>query len=421
MRCVSCGHENPDINRFCGMCGSILDRRRAAAGDNVVPMPARSSDETARGPEVTTPAAAREERKPAHLAEERSSSPAGPARPQDEGSFSIFGVDTGAPLRTSDVPQGLHGPSFLGLGEPSGGGDYLLDDEESHGGRKFLLVVVLLVVGGLAYLQYRADMPVTSIWAAIKSRATGQPVERTPAQEPVATGVQPAQPTSPKPDTNPQPDAGTNPPNPAANSQNPPANPNPAPADETKPATAQAPANPPDKNAAGNSADNQAAPAAKTPQQAQAQKPARGKAQSADMMAKAQRPQSDQDVPAQDEEQASKPARVKPSPAAESRRDTGDDALVARAQSYLYGRGGARSCNMAMSLLKQAAGRGNAKAGSQLGAMYATGNCAPFDRAEAYRWFSKAAEADPRNSYLQRSRDMMWREMSPQERHKVLE
>ncbi len=76
---------------------------------------------------------------------------------------------------------------------------------------------------------------------------------------------------------------------------------------------------------------------------------------------------------------------------------------------------------MALSLLKQAAGRGNAKADSQLGAMYATGNCAPFDRAEAYRWFNKATEADPRNSYLQRSRDMMWREMSPQERRKVLE
>jgi hypothetical protein len=385
------------------MCGGILDRRRVApATDNVVPMRARSGDEVTAFDLATAAAAENERSQPA-----AESFPA-PAFPRDESSFSIFGVDTGGPMHTSDAPQGLHGPSFLGLGEPGDGGDYLLEDEESHGGRTFLLVVALLIVGGLAYLQYRADTPVTSIWAAIKARATGQPAAQPAAQEPAATGVQATQPTSTKPDTASPPDN---------SKQNPPAT------DEAN--SAQAQASPSEKSAASDADQSPPASAKKTPESAAAEKPAEKpasrKKEPGDLMAKAQHPQSDEDTTAQDEEAPSKSERGKPSGAVESRTDRQDDALVTRAQGFLYGRGGAKSCNTAMSLLKQAAGRGNAKADSQLGAMYATGNCAPFDRAEAYRWFSKAAEADPANSYLQRSRDMMWREMSPQERRKVLE
>jgi outer membrane biosynthesis protein TonB len=395
------------------MCGSILDRRRAVSGDNVVSMPPRPADEAARLPEAAVPASPREESKPARLADEHFAPAAATLRREPDVPFSIFGVDTGAPLRTDDAPD-LHGPSFLGLGDSGGSGDYLLDNEESRGGRKFLLVVVLLVVGGLAYLQYRSDMPVTSIWAAVKARATGQPAptatEKPSPQEPTANGVQPTQPTATKSDNTQAPDNAANPPTPDASAQNAAANPTATPKDQEK---AQAPENPPDKTASDSEAN--AAAAAKTPPKPAPEKPARGKKNGEEMMAKAQRPQSDQDVASEDEEAAS---RTKPSAA---RRDQEGDALVTRAQGFLYGKGGGKSCSTAMSLLKQAAGRGNAKADSQLGAMYATGNCAPFDRTEAYRWFSKAAEAEPNNSYLQRSRDMMWREMSPQERHKVLE
>ena len=401
------------------MCGSILDRRRVPAAANIVSMPARS--EEGRRAETSAQAATVEEQKPAHLADEHFSAPAAaePPRREDEGSFSIFGVDTGGPMHAGDAPH-VHGPSFLGLGDSGGNGDYLLEDEDSHGGRTFLLFVVLLIVGGLAYLQYQADTPVTSIWAAIKTRATGQqPAPPKPAaQEPVASGEQPTQPTSAKPDANPAQD-NTAAQTPAADAQKQnPATPEasnasqpPADADKNSEKTSN-------KSAGANGYEDNAA-SAKAADQAAAEKPR--KKGSPDMLAKAQHPQSDQDESAQDEEETSKPSRAKPSATKEEGENRQDDALVARAQGYLYGKGGAQSCNMAMSLLKQAAGRGSAKADSQLGAMYATGNCAPFDRAEAYRWFSKAAEADPRNSYLQRSRDMMWREMSPAERHKVLE
>jgi hypothetical protein len=399
------------------MCGSILDRRRIApAGANVVPMPTRSEEAPPPAFEPPAPPAEHDESKPPRLADEHFSAPAAPIYARDEGSFSIFGVDTGGPMHTNDVPQGLNGPSFLGLGDSDGSGDYLLEDEESHAGRKFLLVVALLVVGGLAYLQYRADAPVTSIWAAIKSRATGQPAQTSQPQDPAASGVQPTQPTSTKPDANAQPDAAASAPVASANPQTQ----NPPPADEAN--AAPAAGIPSDKSAAKDVEQKPPASASKTQDIAPAEKPAARKKTSGELMAKAQHPESDQDTAAQNEEEApAKPSRGKPSAAMEARGDRQDDALVTRAQGYLYGKGGARSCNTALSLLKQAAGRGNAKADSQLGAMYATGNCAPFDRAEAYRWFTKAAEADPANSYLQRSRDMMWREMSPQERRKVLE
>ena len=76
---------------------------------------------------------------------------------------------------------------------------------------------------------------------------------------------------------------------------------------------------------------------------------------------------------------------------------------------------------MALPLLQQVAARGNARASAQLGALYATGKCTRFDRAEAYHWFARAAEAEPANAYLKRDCDMLWREMTPQERRRVVE
>jgi len=388
------------------MCGGMLDRRRVPAGDNIVSMPARGQEEHARA----TDTAAAPPEKPERLADEHIPHAVAPMRQDDAGSFSIFGVDTGGPLRQETVPTS-HGPSFLGLGEADGSGDYLLEEEDSHGGRKFLMVVALLIVGGLAYLQYRADMPVTSIWASIKSRATGQPAPPQ-AQEPAATGTQPTQPTSTKPDNATNPAADANAQTPATSTS-----PNPAqPSDNANPATAQSESSAADKASADKAAAESASNAAADKTAAAANPEKAAKKKSPDMIAKAQRPQSDNDQPADEE-----PAKPTRKPSAATPRNSEADALVTRAQGFLYGRGGAKSCSTAISLLKQAAGQGSSKADSQLGAMYATGNCAPFDRAEAYRWFSKAAEVEPRNAYLQQSRDMMWREMSPQERHKVLE
>jgi TPR repeat protein len=91
-------------------------------------------------------------------------------------------------------------------------------------------------------------------------------------------------------------------------------------------------------------------------------------------------------------------------------------ALLAEGQRYLYGQGVRKSCEQALNLIHSAANQGNAEARSQLGGMYATGNCAPFDRVMAYRWFTLALAASPRNSTVQNTREMLWREMTDVER-----
>ncbi len=430
------------------MCGAILNRRRpAAAGDNLVAMPAAPAGEgkTERRAEDRLPAGgtAREQRQPSDNPAARefpvTQSPPSPPRstavaeaPSLPGvgitppppaaaeqetpaapSFSIFGVDTGAPpVSSRDTVEGLHGPSFLGLSDESNP-DYLLEDEDGSGGaRKWVFAIVVIVLAVLVVMQWRANSEVRAMgaraWSAVKARATGNNQVATGTQAPAEQTAQNAQ----------QP-----PVNPSANSEQP----APAPSDTANPAgsgaTANAPATPANAGNAGNPSNpspqqNAAAPPPQNSDSAKQNETAQPDDQSAE---------PDQDAskarkPSDEERSAKKPARAarKP-PAAAARPDAADEAIVTRAQGYLYGRGGPKSCSMALDLLKQAAGRGNSKASSQLGAMYATGNCAPCDRASAYRWFAKAADVEPGNSYLRENMNILWREMTPQERAKILQ
>ena len=129
MRCSRCGNENPDGNRFCGMCGAALL--------SAPPVAASSAQRpTAAGPAI----------------------PAAPAaRPQ-----------TVEAPRSASAPQSqpsppISGPSFLGLNDrspqrrtrgslsidphSSTNVDYLLDDDDDsgHGGAgKVLLILIAL-------------------------------------------------------------------------------------------------------------------------------------------------------------------------------------------------------------------------------------------------------------------------------------
>ncbi len=58
----------------------------------------------------------------------------------------------------------------------------------------------------------------------------------------------------------------------------------------------------------------------------------------------------------------------------------------------------------------------NPKAQTLLGAMYATGHCVGRDLPNAYRWFAKALHGDPANSRLQRDLEVLWKQMTPEER-----
>ena len=64
---------------------------------------------------------------------------------------------------------------------------------------------------------------------------------------------------------------------------------------------------------------------------------------------------------------------------------------------------------------------GNTRAGTQLGALYATGHCVAMDRVQAYRWFTQAADAtQEHNVWIERDRRILWNEMSSAEQATAL-
>jgi TPR repeat protein len=93
-----------------------------------------------------------------------------------------------------------------------------------------------------------------------------------------------------------------------------------------------------------------------------------------------------------------------------------EDRLVAVGEKYLYGNGVAENCAVAQKNLRAAAQRSNAKAQSILGTMYATGHCVDRDLPMAYRWFAKALHQDPSNNRIQRDLEVLWRQMTADER-----
>jgi TPR repeat protein len=92
------------------------------------------------------------------------------------------------------------------------------------------------------------------------------------------------------------------------------------------------------------------------------------------------------------------------------------DAPVQLADMYVKGDGVPRSCEQAVVLLKTAAEKENARARNRLAAMYATGNCVPRNRVEAYRWLSSALTANPNSQWALQNRDLLWQQMTPEER-----
>jgi TPR repeat protein len=126
----------------------------------------------------------------------------------------------------------------------------------------------------------------------------------------------------------------------------------------------------------------------------------------------------DADTP---EAPATKPKAVrKPKPSPVPATDP-DQALVSNAEKYLYGQGVPQNCDRALVSLRAAADRQSARARSLLGTMYATGHCVPKDLPNAYRWFALASRQQTDNMWIQRNLEMIWREMTPQERQLAMQ
>jgi len=92
------------------------------------------------------------------------------------------------------------------------------------------------------------------------------------------------------------------------------------------------------------------------------------------------------------------------------------DAPVRLADMYIKGNGVPHNCEQALVLLKTAATRENVRARNRLASMYSSGTCVQRSRVEAYRWLSSALAADPNSRSAQQNRDLLWRQMTPEER-----
>lgn len=365
MRCPECATDNPPEYRFCGMCGTPLDKPAPVptSGDNGASRRAEN--------EASTVNATR-------IAEAERPSP---------------------PRTPPPAPQTLSGPSFLGLSsEPprsnlstsSQDFKYLLEDEQPKRTywRFTLILIILCGLGYLGWLEYsRAGKGWVAPWSKERPQnpvqaSQPQPGDQSPAAAPSPTPAAPASDsTSVKTDN-------------AAPSTTTPSNTPPAASDDS----AMKQTVTPDKKGKEDTTQPE-----KT-ETASAQPPAdKTSDESAD--------EADATEPAR----PSKPARApktKSSPPAPSQ----DDTLVASAEKYLYGRGVPQNCDRALISLRAAAQRSNTRAQSLLGSMYATGHCVPRDLPNAYRWFALASRENTDNMWVQRNLEMIWREMTPQER-----
>jgi hypothetical protein len=360
VHCPQCGSDNPPEYRFCGMCGTPLAKKETPVLETV----------TVRH-EPAVPA-----------------KPIEPERTREE--------------RVSAPVSSLSGPSFLGLGTEAVRGNgrsdsdvsYLFDEEESRPRRTYwrfsILLLILVAVGALVYLQYRKE---GKSWVAPWSNSPPQ----TPVQASQADQSQPAQPNTPPASQA----ANTPAPGNAAGSGNT------ASPDATPPNAAATPEkNPADQAAApAHNQANQSAEAPSKPEQTETAK-AEPPAANTDNADTAEPTQPAKRV------RATKPKAARPAAPAASP----DDTLVANAEKYLYGRGVPQNCERALSSLRPAAERSNVRARTLLGTMYATGHCVPKDLPNAYRWFAQASRTSPDNIWVQRNLEMIWREMTPQER-----
>lgn len=92
------------------------------------------------------------------------------------------------------------------------------------------------------------------------------------------------------------------------------------------------------------------------------------------------------------------------------------DAPLQLAEMYVKGDGVPRSCEQAVVLLKTAALNNNAQACNRLATMYTIGICVTRNHVKAYRWLSAALAADPVSQSAQENRELIWQQMTPEER-----
>ena len=370
LKCASCGHVCEPGTTFCGMCGArierrVVERRTSEERANAIANVQLPSPEVPEKAHSASPRSAVEDI-PHEAVPEELPAVAPPADVSSRPPAAIF-RNTSAAARPAPAERpAISGPSFLGLSEPAGDtGEYLLEEEKSSGTLVRTLVFLLLVaiVGGLVFLQWRSGLRA--------SQKGPEPAKPLP-------GISSPEETKPKAEASPTPDAANTssvteatpvPPSADAGAKSPEAQP-----DSTKPAVAATP-EPAVENSKPNSPNSE-----DTNTRA---------AKNAAMKEKARQ----------------EAASLKPSPA------------LLRAQDYLQGRNGVKQdCDQGLAYLRAAVQRSEPAAAIQMGELYANGRCVQQDRVMAYRWMNSAREKAPGNPAIQMTVDELWGRMTPQER-----
>ena len=278
--------------------------------------------------------------------------------------------------------------------------DYLLDDDEeptSHKGLVLVFVIALALAGGLGYLRWRnGSLPsLRSLTASMKpAPVTASPdaSANPPAPEPsTSTATQPASAPSPTPGASTSPSAAP----PAESLANPPGSePTPPTASANSPSTAANPSNPADSSDSTPKKES-ASPAAPNPE---TDKPAEPSVAAEPTVTTKPKP-------------VAKPA---PKPAAKP------SDQVTLGEQYLYGRGVPQNCERGLHYVRPAADQSNTKAMITMGALYATGHCINRDLPTAYRFFALALRTDPGNAPLRQNAEMVWKQMTAEERKQAI-
>ena len=356
-KCPSCDHVNEQGHKFCAMCGGRVDRRvseRRTAADEQ-PRAAAIANAQIPGPEGPPVATAEAVTFPESTEEVVENRPpvTHPAPP----------VFHGASDRT---PATITGPSFLGLSDdPRDRADYLLEEDEGSSGgvlRKLVMVAVLAAVGGLVFMQWRAGFPllhnIPSFGGSPKTETARSPQAPNPAPAPAAPEEARAASTVP---------------------------------DLAKDVSARADEPPGEKVKSPDTAPLEKANPAAAPSDAPASKT---------------------------EPPADNSSRVKPKVAKD---DQGKPSpMLLRAQAYLEGTGGVpQNCEQGLVYLRAAA-KTEAAAAVQMGTLYASGHCVGQNRVEAYRWLNSAHELQPGNSRIQSGMNLLWAQMTQQERSQIV-
>jgi hypothetical protein len=352
VRCTHCGYDNSPEYRFCGMCGASL----------------------AHPPAVEA-------------------TPAKEARP--------------APKSGNGHTESVHGPSFLGLADdPKVEFHYLYEDERpsSHVGLILLLFIAIGAAGYLGWQWKHNGFPFNRLGGG--QQASASPSEVAPAPnsdqqthiDKPMTGAGDVLPT--QPDEN----AKNQTPGKPTETDIPPANG--AAAQNGQP---QGPTSP-QQNAAAAPAKNDASAEKQNAAPADESATEEANATPPPGVAKASKVAKE---PARAREPKPTPSR----PAGAAAAGASPDAdLELAGEKFLYGNGVPQNCARAENSLRTAAMHGNSKAQTVLGTMYATGHCVGRDLPSAYRWFARALHEEPQNSRISADLQVLWRQMTPQEK-----